>query len=260
MEYGNLTVEQIENIVIDAGILYINYGEADERELAPVSGANTFVVEREFKDIEHNGHRGKTKGLRRIITEDCTLTVNIKDLSQDNIKLALAGANVASETGAITNGDGLIPDSDYLKNVTLVGKTLGGIWKVISVYNALSDNGLNIEMADKEESSIELAFAGHRNPQNVNEPIYSISEVDDENTLYNVIFTIESDNSVIQDATVNFNGRVRTTDINGIAAFSNIKTDNNQPFTVYKGGYLTYDGSVDVVDSDVNLTVDITLA
>lgn len=88
----NLTQDQIENIVIDTGVVYVNYEEVGERILAPVRGENQFLVERTIRDIEFAGRRGKTKGLRRIIEENAKLVVNLMDLSMDNLALALSGA------------------------------------------------------------------------------------------------------------------------------------------------------------------------
>lgn len=87
-----LTVEQIQNIVIDTGVVYVNYGEIGERILAPVRGGNQFLVERTIRDIEFDGRRGKTKGLRRIIEENAKLVVGLMDISMANIALALSGA------------------------------------------------------------------------------------------------------------------------------------------------------------------------
>jgi len=87
-----LTTEQIENIVIDTGVVYIDYGEVGERILAPVRGGNQFLVERTFKEIEYDGRKGKTKGMRRIVEENAKLVVALMDLSMDNLALMLAGA------------------------------------------------------------------------------------------------------------------------------------------------------------------------
>ena len=87
-----LTVEQIKNIIIDTGVVYVNYGEIGERILAPVRGGNQFLVERTIRDIEFDGRRGKTKGMRRIIEENAKLVVGLMDFSMDNLALALAGA------------------------------------------------------------------------------------------------------------------------------------------------------------------------
>ncbi|MGF7056461.1 hypothetical protein [Brassicibacter mesophilus] len=175
----NLTTQQIQNIVIDTGVVYVNYGEADgsERLLGPCKGGNSFLVEQEFKEIEYDGIRGKTKGMRRIIRENASLTVRLMDLSQENLKLALAGTNIDEATGAITNGKGSLSDSHYLKNIALVGTTVGGENKIITLYNPLSDNGLTMEMVDKDELAIEIIFAAHYDPVNLESPIYKIEQI-----------------------------------------------------------------------------------
>ncbi|MTI46664.1 hypothetical protein [Sporosalibacterium faouarense] len=174
----SLSTEQLQNIVIDTGVVYVNYEETDEKMLGPCKGGNTFLVEQEFKEVEYDGRRGKTKGLRRIINENASLTVRLMDLSQENIKMALAGSNLDEATSAITNGDRTISDSDYLKNIALVGTTTGGKTKVITLFNALSDNGLNMEMVDKDELAVELHFSAHYDPANLESPIYKIEDVE----------------------------------------------------------------------------------
>jgi len=175
----NLTVEQIENIVLDAGATYINYNEYDERLLAPTRGGNTFTVEQEVRIIERDGALGKEKGLRRVIDENATLTVRLMDLTVKNLKLALAGSKLSLNGKKVTNTeDGTIENDEYLSNITWVGKDMKGDNKVITLYNALGDNGIEINATDKEEAVVEIQFAGHRNPQDYSEPLYTIEDVD----------------------------------------------------------------------------------
>ena len=253
---SNLTLAQIENIVIDAGVVYINYGEGEtERMLAPTRGGNTFVVEQEIKTIERDGSRGKEKGLRRIITENATLTVQLLNLSQENLKLALPGADL-SVGGVITNGDGSILDTDYLTNITLIGETMKGETKVITLYNALADNGLSVSMTAKEESVVELQFSAHYDPTDLSSPIYKIEEVPPAGT-YTVTFTIDDSVNPIENASVTFYGATKLTSALGVAVFSNVAEGVNRPFEIRKGGFQTYFGSVDVDGEeavDVSLT------
>lgn len=256
-----LTKEQIENIVIDMGVVYVNYGELGEKILAPVRGGNQFLVERTIRDIEFDGRKGKTKGMRRIIEENAKLVVNLMDLSMDNLKLALAGATYGdadkyariteylgvgvsggggeftlsqtpvnpTQTGSIefwVNGvkvswtygveytiagttltvisgtylaenealvvsykydtgattpaivPGDIIDTDYLKNIALVGVDLEGKSKIITLYNAMADSNLDWKMVDKDESVLTIEFAAHWNPEDIDEPLYKIEEVE----------------------------------------------------------------------------------
>lgn len=156
-----ITLEQIENIIIDSGVVYLNYGEVDQQLLAPVRGGNTFTVEGEIREIEVDGTRGKTQGLRRRIREEANLTVNFMDLSLTNLKMSLPGSRL--EGNKLSSG-WKIEDEDYLKNVTLIGENMKGEYKKISIYNALADEGLEITMEDEDESVVEIQFSAHHKP------------------------------------------------------------------------------------------------
>ena len=173
----NLTTEQLESVLIDEAMVYINYGETDEAELAPCKGGSSFNVEQEIKDIEYDGQKGKTKGMRRVISENCFAKLNLMGLTNENLKLALCGANMDETSKAITNGTGAIATTEYLKNVTIIVKSMGGKYKVITIYNAMSDNGLSATFTSKEESVIELNMSAHYDPANLASPIYKIEEL-----------------------------------------------------------------------------------
>lgn len=253
----NVTTNEIEKILIDTGVVILNYGEADERKLAPCEGDNSFVVTQEIRDIEYNGRRGKTKGLRRITAEDATLTVNLLNLSQENLKLALAGANLEVGTGVITNGDGSIPDTDYLKNVTLVGETLDGGAKIITIYNAMADNGLSVTASKKGEAQVQVAFAAHYDPTNLASPIYRIQDAESVDlSAYDVTFTVtDSMAEPVVGATVSFYGLTKTTDAAGEAVFAGVLEGTNRAYTIVKTGFVTESGAVTVEGADEAVNV-----
>lgn len=156
-----ITTEQLENIIIDAGVVYINYGELDQKLLAPTRGGNSFEVTAEIREIEVNNVRGKTKGLRRKIREEANLTVTLMDLDLANLNMALPGSKL-DETKLSAGWQ--IKDTDYLKNVTLIGETLGGAYKKVSIYNAMVDGDFAIQFEEDDEGVVELNFAGHHVP------------------------------------------------------------------------------------------------
>lgn len=174
---SNLTLEQIESIVIDAGLVYVDYGLPTERLLAPTRGGNTFTVEREFHTMEVDGVRGKAKGLRRIVTENATLTVRLLGLSQANLAVALPGASYNAVTGVITGGADQIISTDYLANIALIGDNMAGKTKAITLFNALQDGNLSLSLSPKEEGVVELTFSAHYDLVNLSSPIYRIEEV-----------------------------------------------------------------------------------
>lgn len=168
---------QIENILLDVGVVYLDYGLAGERVLAPTRGGGSFVVEQEVRIIERDGALGKEKGLRRVTKEDATLTVNIMDMSMANLKMALAGSTLASTTVTSTL-TGSIADTEYFTNITWIGTDLEGKSKIITLSNPLADNGLNLKFTDKDEAVVEIAFSGHRDPTDDTVALYTIEEAE----------------------------------------------------------------------------------
>jgi hypothetical protein len=173
-----LTGESTKNLVIDAGAVYINLGETDERVLGATRGGSTFTIEQDIKLIEIDGVRGATKGARRVIESNAKIVANLLELSSENIMLAIAGSSATDWTddtsaGTVATHDEIrrtrnISDLDYIKNVSIVGKVNGTDENIIcTVYNALSDEGLEMALEDKEETGVEITFTAHFDPTDV---------------------------------------------------------------------------------------------
>lgn len=171
---SKLTLEQIEKIVMDTGVVYVNYGLGGERTLAPCRGDNTFSVEAEIREVEVNGLKGKTKGLRRKIAENATLEVNLMDLSLENLKMALPGSRLVENK--LTNG-WTIKSTDYIDNVTLIGKDMGDNYKKVTINNALMDESLSVAMNEDAESVIKLVFSAHYDLNDENDSLWSIEDL-----------------------------------------------------------------------------------
>ena len=243
----NVTATEIEKLVIDTGVVFLDYGEATQRKLAPCEGENSFVVTQEIRDIEYNGRRGKTKGLRRVTAEDATLTVNLLNLTQANLKLALPGATLDGGTNAITNGTGTIAATDYLTNVTLIGDTLDGEVKIITLYNAMADGGLNISAGKKGEAGLQLTFSAHYDPANLATPIYKIEDAADATlTAYTVTFTVKDGETPKEGASVTFYGSTKSTAVDGTAVWTSVLAGANRPYTAILAGYQIATGAVTV--------------
>ena len=61
-----ITATSLNNFIIDAGAVYVNYGEVDERLLGATRGGNSFKVEVEMREMEIDGVRQAIKGSKRI--------------------------------------------------------------------------------------------------------------------------------------------------------------------------------------------------
>lgn len=177
---GSVTQNTVKNLVLDAGVVYVNYGEASERMLGATMGGNTFTVEREIKAIEVDGIKGKVKGLRRVITENAMLTVNLKEMSPENIKLALGGSHIedypaVDPTHKKITSAGKIVETDYITNIALAATVSGSDQPaVVMLHNVLADGNFEVTLTDKEEAVVPIQFSAHYDPASIDMVPYEI--------------------------------------------------------------------------------------
>ena len=172
----------VENIQIDHGIVFRNYGLETQKLLAPIRGGSTFKVERTIRQIEFDGQGGKTKGTEVIDDENATISAKTLNASLDSLSMALQGASITKdESGEITKIEsselGLISDENYNDNITMFCKTLKGDYLKISIFDAMADNGLEFAAVQKAEGEIQLDFAAHHSYEDETKKIYSIERI-----------------------------------------------------------------------------------
>ena len=108
-----------DRIFVDAGAVYINYGLSDERLLGATRGGNEFNLNRVLRDVEVDGVKGSTKGLRRVTEVRPQITCNLIELSLDNFLKAIAGAEQdATDLQVVVEGEYLgVGDDVALKAI-----------------------------------------------------------------------------------------------------------------------------------------------
>lgn len=174
---SGITKNTVKNLLLDAGAVYLNYGEPDERILGATRDGASFQVEQEVREIEIDGARGPLKGARRVISEHARITANIVEITKDNMLAALLGTESTDDGDhyKITRSVGYVADEDYITNVALVGEIQGSDEPFICIIkNALADGELNIETTDEDEASIELQFTAHFDPESIEESPWEI--------------------------------------------------------------------------------------
>lgn len=173
-----LTKEQIENIQIDYGLVYINYGGTGEKQLAPTRGGGTFTVTKNIREIEYDGRKGKTKGMQVVDEINAMLSVPLLDSSMENLALAMPWATYSDGKLSAESGNlGVIQDSAYLSNVTLFAKVIGGGYKKITLYNAMTENDFSLAAAPKAEGVITLEVHAHWDAEDDTADLYDIEDV-----------------------------------------------------------------------------------
>lgn len=182
-----ITTETLENLLLDEGAVFINYGMDSVRLLGATNEGNSFVVEQEVREIPLAGARGPVKGGRRIITVSPKMTVNLQEITTENLLLALPGAEAADYPGSgeIGSGEEATYDSitrnrniqltDYVENVALVGEVSGsGEPCICIIKNALAGGNLELALKDKAEAVLKIEFQGHFDPANLDEEPWEI--------------------------------------------------------------------------------------
>ena len=92
-----LTKQMIENIQIDHGVLFKNYGLEGEELIGPLRGGTNFKVERTYRNIEYDGSKGETEGLTTLDDENATLTAKTINASMETFADKLPGAKVTRD-------------------------------------------------------------------------------------------------------------------------------------------------------------------
>lgn len=162
--WPKLKKEQIENIQIDYGIVFANYGHPDVWRIGPTRGGGEFNANKTLRDIEYDGNRGKTKGMQVIDDIDAILKITNLDTSLDNLAIALPYAKYDKANKKITVDKsclGVIKDDAYLKNLTMFAKTVNNQYKKITIYNAMTENDFVFAAVPKGEGTIAMEVHAH---------------------------------------------------------------------------------------------------
>lgn len=180
-----VTKEQVENIQIDHGILYKNYGLESQKLIAPLRGGTNFKVERTYRNIEFDGVKGKTKGLKTLDDENATLTAKTLNLALETMADKLPGATITrdEQTQKITKIEsgklGLIDEDEYIENITMFAQKIGGEYIKVTITNVLDENGLDFSAVQKAEGEVEMVYSAHHEyDESKKVPLYTIENID----------------------------------------------------------------------------------
>ena len=176
----NLTKQQIESIQIDESVIFLNYGEGDERVLAPTRGGGEFAATVTVRDIEFDGRHGKTAGTQVIEEQGASIKVTTLCMSQENLALAIPGCTISTDGGkTISNPKtGVIPDSAYLKNVTMFAKLISGKFKKITIYNPMHESGFTAKAVQKAEGELAFELIAHYPYSDLDGELWKVEEID----------------------------------------------------------------------------------
>jgi len=162
-----VSAETQNRMIIDAGAVYTKATDdwavdAVGNLLGATRGGSVFEINRTIRRIDPDGAKGPVKGFRRIEEVMATLTVNLLEITEANLELAL---NSAADTHVIT-GDEIV-DAKYIANVVLVATVTDpdfpGTSKpiILKLKNCLCDGPLSLGLNPKDEAVLTMVFTAH---------------------------------------------------------------------------------------------------
>jgi hypothetical protein len=119
-------------------------------------GGGQFVVEREYRVIEADGDYGPVKGRVRKIRSTPKLTLNALELTPTRLTKLYPSVEVTSGTLSATTDIAL---TDY-SEIKWIGSTKDGREVIITIYNAINMDNIDLSMVDKEEIVASITFTG----------------------------------------------------------------------------------------------------
>ena len=167
---------------VDAGAVYKNLKYNKEKKewegekIGATADGNKVTLEQEYRKIEVDGVFVDAVGQKVLKASKASMEINVKEITAENIRLAINGSvrklDAESTEGpegyTVVEGKGKLEDSDYLKNLALVGTVSGSDKRIIVVLdNALCTSGLDTETKDDDEAVLKMKFEAHASAEQV---------------------------------------------------------------------------------------------
>ncbi|MDR2593002.1 MAG: hypothetical protein LBC59_09435 [Chitinispirillales bacterium] len=179
-----LNPKTLQSIIMDAGVVYINYGSTDplkpQRKLGATRGGSSFKLTSTTHDMAVDGITGIARGARRFLGITAEMTCNMVEISKELLQMALPGSTYGApipatdEEGVTITGENhymiqrkltaTIPEIDYhdIAIVAEVSNTKAPV--VCGLKNTISDGGLELSFQDGDESVLALTLTGTVDP------------------------------------------------------------------------------------------------
>ena len=174
---NGFTPQTAQNLQLDAGIFVRGLTNPETfngtvttpaKTIGATSGGGSFTAVPTFRNIfeDLDGARGVYKGGQVIDNWEIKMSVTIKEMTAENLKLALAAADTVvaqeEEKYDVTTARLEVKDEDYLDNLCFIGTINGQDTPVIiEMKNVLNMSGLNLTVADKATGSVSLELQAH---------------------------------------------------------------------------------------------------
>ena len=158
-----ITSNTPNRIEVDAGAVYLDWGESGEVLLGACRGGSRFEVNETQRQAEVDGIGfGSIKGLKRSINLIVTLKVTLVEWSLAQLTRMCRGTSTSDGTYRLITPSTGLATTDYLTNVALVGSVMNTDTPVvIMLLNPIESGPWTISTADEDEGQMEVNFEAH---------------------------------------------------------------------------------------------------
>lgn len=181
------TASTPKHYLINAGAIYKNLtwnptggqksaGQWEGELLGATAGGNKVTIEVIYREIEIDGVFTPAVGQKILKGHTAKIETNVKELTAENIRLAINGEiKDANGTDAPTGykviyGKPKLENTDYIKNLGIVGTMSGTNDPIIVIIdNALCTSGLDFETKDDDEAVVSMTFEAHADEDKVDD-------------------------------------------------------------------------------------------
>lgn len=234
-----------QNLLLDSGCLYLNYGEPTEVALGATAGGSEFSYKPKFRQVGADGLKSSNvKGGEILIDSQTVLKVNLLEVTETVLKMALLGTidTTSDPVFNLITGKTIVTTADYVDNIALVARISGsGVPVVIIIYNVLNIDGFDLKTQDAKDAVLSLSFTANLDPAFPNAVPFLVKFPKATSGLaFNLVGTPFVDN-----------GKIRV-------SFTDVVTTP----VMFSGFAVTSNGSANVITAatrDVNRTTDILL-
>ena len=179
------TASTPKHYLINAGAIYKNLawnptggkdskGQWEGELLGATSGGNKVTIEQNYRTVEIDGVFVPAVGQKLLESQTAKLETNVKEITAENIRLAINGEikeadGTTAPTGyKVISGKSKLENKDYIENLGIVGTMSGTNDPIIVIIdNALCTSGLDFETKDNEEAVISMTFEAHASEDQV---------------------------------------------------------------------------------------------
>lgn len=161
-----LVPTSFDKIQIDEMMLIADYGLGTEANLGPTRGGGVLNMEPTYRPIPYDGAPSDDVQ-KMVILDNVKITMSFTTLDWTTASLAKMFGFLELDTATLKAlPRGVVPDANYLTNVTAFCRLHDGTYKKITLKTVLGTGPMALTGAPKAEGEIPVVLTAHYDPAN----------------------------------------------------------------------------------------------